>query len=236
MPLFNGKDLTGWHPSDPKLPAWKVENGTLVSPGRGAELITDAKFQDFKLHVEFNCARGANSGVYLRGRYEVQIASDYGRPPGMHGTGALYTRILPSVNAGKPPGEWQTYDIRLVGREVTTVLNGQKLYEKRVIDGLTGIAFDPFEGRPGPIELQGDHGGVEFRNVVLVPLTKRDANRESMGHAHFLRRGYEVARVDGVWLTGGFPAGASHVRPPASRQPGTSELAHLLGNLCKSSL
>jgi hypothetical protein len=91
----------------------------------------------------------------------------------MHGTGALYTRVLPSVNAGKPPDEWQTYEIRLVGREVTTTLNGQKLYERGVIDGLTGIAFDPFEGRPGPIELQGDHGSVEFRNLVLIPLTQR---------------------------------------------------------------
>jgi hypothetical protein len=133
-----------------------------------------AKYWNFELHVEYNLPAKSNSGIGLRGRYEVQIASDSGRPPGMHGTGALYTRILPSVNAGKPPGEWQTYDIRLVGREVTTVLNGQKLYEKGVIDGLTGIAFDPFEGRPGPIELQGDHGGVEFRNVVLVPLTKRN--------------------------------------------------------------
>jgi hypothetical protein len=80
---------------------------------------------------------------------------------------------MPSVNAGKPPNEWQTYEIRLVGREVTTTLNGQKLYERGVIDGLTGIAFDPFEGRPGPIELQGDHGAVDFRNLVLIPLTRR---------------------------------------------------------------
>jgi hypothetical protein len=104
----------------------------------------------------------------------------------MHGTGALYTRILPRVNAGKPPGEWQTYDIRLVGREVTTTLNGQKLYEKGVIDGLTGIAFDPFEDRLGPIELQGDHnGGIEFRNIVLVPLRNPTANRGVNGLPHF---------------------------------------------------
>lgn len=114
----------------------------------------------------------SNSGIGLRGRYEVQIISDYGRPPGMHGTGALYTRILPRVNASKKPGEWQTFDIRLAGREVTTVLNGEKLYEKGVIDGLTGIAFDPYEDQPGAIELQGDHGPVEFRNLILTPLTK----------------------------------------------------------------
>jgi len=184
--LFDGKDLTGWTGvNSSKAEGWSVENGILKCAGQEDDLRTVAKYWNFELHVEYNLPANSNSGIGLRGRYEVQIASDYGRPPGMHGTGALYTRILPSLNAGKPPGEWQTYDIRLVGREVTTVLNGQKLYEKGVIDGLTGIAFDPFEGRPGPIELQGDHGGVEFRNVVLVPLTKRNANRESMGHDHF---------------------------------------------------
>ncbi len=137
------------------------------------DLITVAKYWNFELHAEYKLGEKSNSGIGLRGRYEVQIASDYGLPPGMHGTGALYTRILPRVNAGKPPDEWQTYDIRLVGREVTTTLNGQKLYERGVIDGLTGIAFDPFEGRPGSIELQGDHGSVEFRNLVLTPLTQR---------------------------------------------------------------
>jgi hypothetical protein len=173
--LFDGKDLTGWTGvNSSKAEGWSVENGILKCAGPEDDLRTVAKYWNFELHVEYNLPAKSNSGIGLRGRYEVQIASDYGRAPGMHGTGALYTRILPSVNAGKPPGEWQTYDIRLVGREVTTVLNGQKLYEKGVIDGLTGIAFDPFEGRPGPIELQGDHGGVEFRNVVLVPLTKRN--------------------------------------------------------------
>jgi Domain of Unknown Function (DUF1080) len=121
----------------------------------------------------FNLREKSNSGIGSRSRYEVQIASDYGTPPGIHGTGALYTRILPRVNAGNPPNEWQAYDIRLVGREVTAMLNGQKLYEKGVIDGLTAIAIDPFEDQPGPIELQGDHGAVKFRNIVLVPLTQR---------------------------------------------------------------
>ena len=96
-------------------------------------------------------------------------------------------RVLPAVNAGKPPDEWQTYDIRLVGMEVTTTLNGQKLYDKGVIDGLTGIAFDPFEGRPGPIELQGDHGSVEFRNIVLVPLTKRKRQIRAQFTGEFMK-------------------------------------------------
>jgi len=172
--LFDGKDLQGWTGvKSSKAEGWSVEDGVLKCSGHADDLITVAKYWNFELHAEYNLGEKSNSGIGLRGRYEVQIISDYGKPPGMHGTGTLYTRILPSMNAGKPPGEWQTYDIRLVGREVTTVLNGQKLYEKGVIDGLTGIAIDPFEGRPGPIELQGDHGGVEFRNLVLVPLTQR---------------------------------------------------------------
>jgi Domain of Unknown Function (DUF1080) len=171
--LFNGKNLKGWTGvNSDKADGWTVEDGVLKGTGQADDLITVAKYWNFELHAEFKLAEKSNSGIGLRGRYEVQISSDYGRPPGMHGTGALYTRILPRVNASKPAGEWQTYDIRLVGREVTTTLNGQKLYEKGVIDGLTGIAFDPFEDQPGPIELQGDHGPVEFRNLVLVPLTQ----------------------------------------------------------------
>ncbi len=172
--LFNGKDLKGWTGVDtPKAEGWTVEDGILKGKGQADDLITVAKFWNFELHAEYRLGAKSNSGIGLRGRYEVQIASDYGHPPNMHGTGALYTRVLPSVNAGKPPDEWQTFEIRLVGREVTTTLNGQKLYERGVIDGLTGIAFNPFEGEPGPIELQGDHGSVEFRNLVLIPLTQR---------------------------------------------------------------
>ena len=118
---------------------------------------------------------GLKSG--LRGRYEVQILDDFGQPPGLHGTGALYTRIVPPENFGKPAGEWQTLDVRLVGMEVTGTLNGHKLYEKGVIDGLTGIAYDPYEGQPGAIELQGDHGAVQFRNITLTPLAQRKAGK-----------------------------------------------------------
>src|ERR1700734_1605616 len=77
IPLFDGKDLTGWHEDHPgAAPAWKVENGTLITPGNGPELINNSKFEDFKLHVEFNCGPESNSGVYLRGRYEVQVETD----------------------------------------------------------------------------------------------------------------------------------------------------------------
>jgi 3-keto-disaccharide hydrolase len=172
--LFNGKDLTGWTGiRTENAEGWTVENGILTSRGHADDLVTKEKYWNFELHAEYNLEERSNSGIGLRGRYEVQIASDFGRPPGMHGTGALYTRILPRVNASKPAGEWQTYDIRLVGMEVTAILNGVKLYERGVIDGLTGIAYDPYEGKPGSLELQGDHGAVKFRNVVLTPLTKK---------------------------------------------------------------
>jgi hypothetical protein len=172
--LFNGKDLTGWTGiRSPEAEGWTVVNGILTGTGHADDLVTKAKYWNFELHAEYKLGEHSNSGIGLRGRYEVQIASDYGQPPGMHGTGALYTRILPKVNAAKPDGEWQTYDIRLVGLEVTAVLNGVTLYEKGVIDGLTGIAYDPNEAKPGSIELQGDHGPVEFRNIVLTPLTQK---------------------------------------------------------------
>ncbi len=172
--LFNGKDLSGWTGLKSAAAAgWTVENGVLKSTGHADDLITQDKYWNFELHLEYNVAQHSNSGVGLRGRYEVQITDDFGRPPGLHGTGTLYTRIVPPANYGKPAGEWQTLDIRLVGMDVTGTLNGHTLYEKGVIDGLTGIAFDPYEGQPGALELQGDHGAVEFRNIVLTPLVKR---------------------------------------------------------------
>jgi len=173
--LFNGKDLSGWTGlKSPEAAGWAVENGILKSTGHADDLITRDKYWNFELHIEYNVAAHSNSGVGLRGRYEVQIMDDFGRPPGLHNTGTLYTRIVPPENYGKAAGQWQTLEIRLVGMEVTGTLNGHKLYDKGVIEGLTGIAFDPFEGQPGALELQGDHGAVEFRNVVLTPLVKRN--------------------------------------------------------------
>lgn len=170
--LFNGRDMSGWKPLIPNLPlGWKVENGVLVNTPKANNLITDRKFWNFELDAEFRVGPHSNSGIGLRGRYEVQILEDYGRPPDAHSNGALYSRIVPSVNASKPAGEWQTYHIRLVGRTVTVVLNGRKIIDKGEIDGLTAIAVDPNEGEPGPLILQGDHGSVEFRKLVLTPLT-----------------------------------------------------------------
>jgi Domain of Unknown Function (DUF1080) len=168
--LFNGKDLTGWHPDTPVAVGWKVENGTLVSPGHGPELINDLKFKDFKLHIEFNCGTGANSGVYLRGRYELQIEDNSIPEPASHHTGGVYGFIAPSPEMPRKPGEWQTYDVTLVGRTVTVLQNGQTIIDHQEIPGITGGALDSHEELPGPIYLQGSEDGhVAFRNIVITP-------------------------------------------------------------------
>ena len=169
--LFNGKDLSGWRMSDPGAKAsWAVENGTLVSPGHGPELISDAKFKDFKLHVEFNCPPESNSGVYLRGRYELQIENDPQPEGPTMRTGGVYGFLAPSPEQPRRPGEWQTYDIMLVGRMVTVVQNGQTIIDKQEIPGITGGALDSHEALPGPIYLQGSEAGhVAFRNITITP-------------------------------------------------------------------
>jgi Domain of Unknown Function (DUF1080) len=172
--LFNGKDLAGWEGlKSPDAKGWTVVDGILTSTGHADDLLTKQKFWNFEIHVEYNIAEKSNSGLGLRGRYEVQIMDDFGRPPGFHNTGTLYTRIVPAENYGLPAGQWQTLDVRLVGVEVTGHLNGHLLYDKGVIEGLTGIAYDPNEAEAGAIELQGDHGAVQFRNLVITPLVQK---------------------------------------------------------------
>ncbi|MFZ1129376.1 MAG: DUF1080 domain-containing protein [Terriglobales bacterium] len=169
--LFNGRDLTGWKMSDPNAAtAWKVENGTLISPGHGPEIINERKFGDFKLHVEFNCGVNANSGVYVRGRYEVQIEDNSIQEPPSHHTGGVYGFIAPSPELPRKPGEWQTFDITLIGRMITVVQNGQTIIDNREIPGITGGALDSHEELPGPIYLQGSEDNhVAFRNIVITP-------------------------------------------------------------------
>ena len=169
--LFNGKDLTGWHPSSAEASkTWKVENGLLTTPGNGPELINDRKFEDFKLHVEFNCGPDANSGVYLRGRYEVQIETDSIQEPPSHHMGGVYGFLAPTPELPRKPGEWQSYDITLIGRNVTVVQNGQTVIDNKEIPGITGGALDSNEGLPGPIYLQGsEKGRVQFRKIEITP-------------------------------------------------------------------
>jgi hypothetical protein len=168
--LFNGKDLTGWHPDKPGAPEWTVENGTIVKPAHAHELINDHKFQDFKLHLEFNCGKDANSGVYLRGRYEVQIETESQGEPPSHHTGGVYGFLAPDPEQPRTPDVWQTFDITLIGRKVTVVLNGTTVINDQEIPGLTGGALDSHEAMPGPIYLQGsEKGQVAFRNIVVTP-------------------------------------------------------------------
>jgi hypothetical protein len=171
IPLFNGKDLTGWSMQNPNPAAtWKVEDGTLVSPGHGPELINDSKFEDFKLHIEFNCPPNANSGVYLRGRYEVQVETNSIQEPSSHHTGGVYGFLAPSPELPRKPGEWQSFDLTLVGRMITVVQNGQTIINNQEIPGITGGALDSHEELPGPIYLQGSEDGhTAYRNIVITP-------------------------------------------------------------------
>jgi hypothetical protein len=171
--IFNGKDLTGWHMSTPDPPVtsvWTVVDGLLVSPGNGPELITDRKFQDFKLHLEFRNGPNSNSGVYLRGRYEVQIENESASEPPSHHTGGIYGFLAPNPEESRVTDEWQSFDITLVGRRVTVVQNGNTVIDNQVIPGITGGALDSDEAKPGPIYLQGsEKGHVQFRNIILTP-------------------------------------------------------------------
>lgn len=172
--LFNGKNLTGWHEDKPgAAPAWKVENGSLITPGNGPELINNSKFEDFKLHVEFNCGPESNSGVYLRGRYEVQVETDSIADPPNRRIGSVYGFIAPDPELPREPNEWQTYDITLMGRRITVVHDGQTVISNKDIPGITGGALDSHEELPGPIYLQGsEKGHVMFRSIVLTPASK----------------------------------------------------------------
>jgi hypothetical protein len=166
--LFNGKNLDGWEALG-KTNQWIVENGVLKSPKSGSNLCTTKTFEDFKLHVEFRYPKESNSGVFLRGRYEVQISDSKGREPLKDQMGGVYGFIAPLEMVAKDAGEWQYYDITLVGRLITLVANGKTIIYKSEIPGITGGALDSNEGEPGPIYFQGDHGPVEYRNIILTP-------------------------------------------------------------------
>jgi len=166
--LFNGKDLKGWHPQNPNN-QWVAEGGILKCPKPGTNIITDQKFEDFKLHIEFRYPEGGNTGVYLRGRYEVQVEDSKGKEPASIYLGGVYGFLTPNENVAKSPGEWQTYDITLIGRRVTIVANGKAIITDQIIPGITGGALDSKEGEPGPIMLQGDHRPADYRNIVITP-------------------------------------------------------------------
>ena len=181
--LFNGKNLDGWELTNPaSVNGWSAQKGVLVNEPVQEEgkprksygnLRTKREFEDFNFKCEVLVEKGGNSGIYLRGIYEVQVAESYGQPIESHVMGAIYSRIAPTVAAQKPAGEWQTLDITLCDRHVTVRLNDTVIIENQPLPGCTGGALWSDEFRPGPIYLQGDHTGVKYRNIALRPIIKK---------------------------------------------------------------
>lgn len=178
--LFNGKDLSGWKTMGKAPNGWKVVDGMLSNDTHQesgkhvthANLRTEREFEDFNLKLEFRVPKNGNSGVYLRGIYEIQVADSFGKKNDPHNCGALYSRIMPSANVCKPPGEWQTFDITLVDRHLTVIHNGTTTIDNQPVLGCTGGALWSDESKPGPLYLQGDHDNVDYRNMVLRPVVK----------------------------------------------------------------
>lgn len=180
--LFNGKDLAGWRLINEKQKnAFSVKDGVLANDPVQVEgqphvsygnLRTGQEFEDFNLKLEVMIPAGSNSGVYLRGMYEIQVVDSYGKGLDSHNMGGLYSRVSPSVSAEKPAGLWQTMDITLCDRHVTVVLNGVKIIDNQPAYGPTGGAIISDVFSKGPIYLQGDHGTVNYRNIVLTPIVK----------------------------------------------------------------
>jgi len=184
--LFNGTNLDGWKLINPSQPnGWSAEDGVLVNrliqqKGKRrvshGNLRTVAEFEDFNLKLEVNVPEKGNSGVYLRGIYEVQVSDSHGRDLDSHNMGAIYSRITPRVNAEKPAGRWQSMDITLLDRHVTVELNDKIIIDNEPLLGCTGGALWSDEFRPGPIYLQGDHTDISYRNIVLTPIIKSQVN------------------------------------------------------------
>ncbi len=176
-PLLDGKDLKGWEPiGNVENNKWVARDGELVNdnpevPGQSvhgaANIKTTEKFQDFKLHIEVNCPEGGNSGIYMRGRYELQVGTEGGKQPS-HEMGAIYSWYPPPQGAENGLGKWTAFDITLVGRHVTVLRDGKLYHDNVELPGPTGGALDSNEAEPGPIYLQGDHHGVvAYRNIAI---------------------------------------------------------------------
>ena len=181
--LFNGQNLDGWRLTNPRQRnGWSVKDGVLINnpvqqKGKRhisyGNLRTAGEFEDFNLKLEVNVPRRGNSGIYLRGIYEVQISDTYGRDLDSHNMGAIYSRITPTLAAEKPAGQWQSLNLTLLDRHVTVELNGKVIIDNEPLLGCTGGALWSDEFKPGPIYLQGDHTAVSYRNITLTPILKR---------------------------------------------------------------
>ena len=166
--LFDGKTLNQWKSIKSNYEnQWIAKDGLLVNPRSGVNLITEEEFTDFKLHIEARYPAQSNSGIYLRGRYEVQIEDSFGKDPSSILFGGVYGFLTPNEIAANKAGEWQVFDITLIGRRITVIANGKTVISDQIIPGITGGAIDSKEDNPGPLMLQGDHGIVAFRNITI---------------------------------------------------------------------
>jgi hypothetical protein len=171
--LFDGKSMDAWDVQDKSKPmGWVIEEGAMTNTPPANNLVSKQKFKDFKIHAEYKLTQGSNSGIYLRGRYELQVLDDYGKPPEAHSHMSVYAWHAPLVNASKPAGEWQMMEATLVGNKVTVFLNGQKVQDNATLEAITGGALDANETEPGPIMLQGDHEKVWYRKVTVTPISR----------------------------------------------------------------
>jgi hypothetical protein len=177
--LFNGKDLTGWKFKGGTNTSWEVQDGVLANLRKGVDIFTERTFDDFQLHIEFKVPKAGNSGVYLRGRKEIQIDDAFGKEkPGSGNCGGVYSKAAPSVNACKPAGEWNTFDITIVENKLTVVHNGKTIHDGVEVPGNTGGAMAGKDGDPGPLMLQGDHTAVSYRNIWIKPLPKQEKKED----------------------------------------------------------
>jgi hypothetical protein len=171
--LFDGKSLDTWGVQEAgKAMGWSVVDGAMTNEKGANNLVSKQTFKDFKINAEYKIEPGSNSGIYLRGRYELQVLDDFGKPPEPHGQMAIYAWVAPTVNASKPATEWQVMEAIIVANKVTVTLNGQKDHDNATIQAITGGALDTKETEPGPIMLQGDHGKVFYRKVTVTPIVK----------------------------------------------------------------
>jgi len=169
--LFDGKSMDSWDVQRKDRPSgWSVVDGVMTNEAKANNLVSKHQFKDFKIHCEYKLDEESNSGIYLRGRYELQVLDDAGKEPGDHGHMSLYSRVKPLVNASLPAGQWQVMEATIIGNRLTVFLNEKKMHDNIVIDGITGGALDSNEEAPGPIMLQGDHGKVYFRKVIVTPI------------------------------------------------------------------
>jgi 3-keto-disaccharide hydrolase len=171
--LFDGKALDAFGVQNPKVPMnWSIEDGVMTNGEHANNLVSKEKFKDFKINAEYKVGPGTNSGIYLRGRYELQVLDEFGKPPFERGHMAIYGWKAPAVNASKPVGEWQTMEAIVVGNRVTVTHNDQRVHDNAVLEAITGGALDTDEMAPGPIMIQGDHSKIWFRKITVTPITR----------------------------------------------------------------